>query len=160
MINKLFTLSEAMRTALEQKSALCLVEEEFKTLEDAARNVQDQDDDEEEDDDDDGLNIDVPMVDEVASKYEDAQTNLEEARKAAKSAQDHANDATIYSLLEAAKDAWIRATNPPKRGRGSGSRGRGRGISGFTASGGNAAPLSLSPAAPIVAYARLNLIAF
>jgi len=63
---------------------------------------------------------------------------------AAKSAQDHANDATLYSLLATAKDAWIRAANPPTRGRGSSSRGRGRGISGLTTSGGNASPLSLS----------------
>ena len=151
MINKLHALLEAMRTTLEQKSALCLAEEEFKTLEDAARNVQDQDEDEEEDEEDDGPNIDVHVVDEVASKYEDAQANVEEARKAAKSSQDHANDAELYSLLAAAKDAWIRAANPPTRSRGSGSRGRGRGISGFITSGGNATPLSLSPAAPIVA---------
>ncbi len=41
MINKLPAHLEAMRIAFEQKSALRLVEEELKTLEDAARNVQD-----------------------------------------------------------------------------------------------------------------------
>ena len=41
MINKLLALAEAMRTALEQKSGLYVAEEEFKALEDAARNVQD-----------------------------------------------------------------------------------------------------------------------
>ncbi len=140
-----------MRTALEQKSSLCLAENELKKLEDAARDVQDRDEDEQENEEDDGPTTDVPVVDEVASKYEDAQTNVEEARKAAKSAQDNAHDAALYSLLAAAKDAWIRVANPPTRGRGSGSRGRGRWISGFTTSGGNAAPQSLSPAAPIVA---------
>ena len=113
--------------------------------------MQDQDEDEDEEDDDDGPNIDVHVVDEVASKYEDARTYVEEARKATKSAQDHANDVALYSLLAAAKDAWIGAANPPTRGRGSGSRGRGRGISGFTISGDNAAPLSLPPATPVVA---------
>ena len=95
MISKLPALSEAMRTALEQKSSLCLVEEEFKSLEDAARNVQDWDEDEEEKDDDDVPNIDVHVVDNIGKKYEDAKTNVEEARKAAKSAQDHANDAAL-----------------------------------------------------------------
>ncbi len=84
----------------------------------------------------------MPIVDEVASKYEDAQNNVEEARKAAKSAQNHANDAALYSLLAATKDAWIRAATPQARGRGSGSRGRGRGISGSTVCGGSAAPQS------------------
>jgi hypothetical protein len=92
------------------------------------------------------------VVDEVANKYEDAHTNVEEARKAAKLAQDHdANDVALYSLLAAAKDTWFRAANQPTRLRGSGGRGRGRGISGFTTSGDNASSLSLSPAAPIVA---------
>jgi len=78
MIHKLPALLEAMRTALEQKSTLCLAEEEFKTLEDAARNLQGHDEDEdEEEEDDDGPNTDVPVVDVVASKYEDAQTNSE-----------------------------------------------------------------------------------
>jgi len=72
---------------------------------------------------------------------------------ASKIAQDHANKAAVYALLAGAKEAWLRARAPPRRGVGYGSRGRGRGrMLQIVAPSGSHTP-SLSPihAAPLLA---------
>lgn len=148
---KVSTVSEALHTCLKKEAALKEAEEELKKLEDAAKGAQEQEEDFEEEEEEEEEDS-APAPENAAKKYEAAIDSVEHAKQVVKLAEEHADQAAIYALHAAAKEAWRKAAAIATRvalrntglGRGRG-RGRGRGSRGQDAAETSNLPVATAP---------------